>query len=151
MMARSKTTSPETEQAAAEAPLQDAEGAAAVATAEALPEAPEAHGAEFTRLDAQAPPEAKTSLDLIMDLELRLTAELGRTELMIRDLLQLGPGSIIELDKTVGEPVDVLVNNRLVARGEVVVIDDSFGVRITEIVTPMERAQSIASPEVKQA
>ena len=143
MMAKTKTS--ETEQIA------EAEPQEPVAEAAETPlEMPEAHGAEFARLDAPAHAEGQASLDLIMDLELRLTAELGRAELMIRDVLQLGPGSIIELDKTVGEPVDILVNNRLIARGEVVVIDDSFGVRITEIVTPMERAQSIPVPEVNQ-
>jgi flagellar motor switch protein FliN/FliY len=149
MMAKSKTASPETQQPEAQDQEQALAPEAAVATAEP-PATPEAHGAEFARLDAQGAPAGQASLDLIMDLSLRLTAELGRAELMIRDVLQLGPGSIIELDKTVGEPVDLLVNERLIARGEVVVIDDSFGVRITEIVTPMERAESIPTHEVNR-
>jgi flagellar motor switch protein FliN/FliY len=153
MMAKTKTKDPQTEPEEARAesagqPEPAAEAPSQMPEAQADEQA--AHGPEFAPLDAQARPDSHTSLGLIMDLDLRLTAELGRAELMIRDLLQLGPGSIIELDTTVGEPVAVLVNNRLIARGEVVVIDDSFGVRITEIVSPMERAQSAAPREEDQ-
>jgi flagellar motor switch protein FliN/FliY len=78
-------------------------------------------------------------LDLLLDLPLDVTVELGRTRLSIQDLLAMQPGSVIELDKVAGEPLDVLVNDRLVARGEAVVVNDKFGVRITDIVSPQER------------
>ncbi|HUM13974.1 MAG TPA: flagellar motor switch protein FliN [Myxococcaceae bacterium] len=78
-------------------------------------------------------------LDLLLDVPLDLSIELGRTKMTIQDLLALGPGSVIELDKVAGEPLDILVNDRLVARGEAVVVNDKFGVRITEIVSPSER------------
>jgi len=83
------------------------------------------------------------SLDLILDIPLTVTVELGRCKMLINDLLQLGQGSVIELTKLVGEPLEVLVNQKLVARGEVVVVNEKFGVRLTDIVTPMERVQSL--------
>ena len=85
------------------------------------------------------------SLDLILDIPLAVTVELGRSKMLINDLLQLGQGSIIELTKLVGDPLEVLVNNKLVARGEVVVVNEKFGVRLTDIVTPMERVKSLAT------
>jgi len=77
---------------------------------------------------------AQTNIDLIMDVPLEVTVELGRTKKAISDVLDFAPGTIIELDKIAGEPVDVLVNGKLVAKGEVVVIEESFGVRVTEII-----------------
>ena len=85
------------------------------------------------------------SLDLILDIPLTVTVELGRSKMLINDLLQLGQGSVVELTKLVGEPLEVLVNNKLVARGEVVVVNEKFGVRLTDIVTPMERVKSLAT------
>src|SRR5204862_4059684 len=78
-------------------------------------------------------------LDLLLDVPLDVSVELGRARLSIQDLLGLGPGSVIELDKIAGEPLDILVNDRLVARGEAVVVNDKFGVRITDIVSQSER------------
>lgn len=78
-------------------------------------------------------------LDLLLDVPLELSVELGRARMSIQDLLNLSPGSVIELDKIAGEPLDLLVNGRLVARGEAVVVNDKFGVRITDIVSPSER------------
>ncbi len=83
------------------------------------------------------------NLDLILDIPLTVTVELGRSKMLINDLLQLGQGSVIELTKLVGEPLEVLVNHKLVARGEVVVVNEKFGVRLTDIVSPMERVQSL--------
>ncbi len=83
------------------------------------------------------------NLDLILDIPLTVTVELGRSKMLINDLLQLGQGSVIELTKLVGEPLEVLVNDKLVARGEVVVVNDKFGVRLTDIVSPLERVQSL--------
>ena len=85
------------------------------------------------------------SLDLILDIPLAVTVELGRSKMLINDLLQLGQGSVIELTKLVGDPLEILVNNKLVARGEVVVVNEKFGVRLTDIVTPMERVKSLAT------
>jgi flagellar motor switch protein FliN/FliY len=79
------------------------------------------------------------NIGLIMDVFMEMTVELGRTRKLIKEILSLGEGTIIELDKLAGEPVDILVNHKLIAKGEVVVIDENFGVRVTEIVTPMER------------
>ena len=82
-------------------------------------------------------------LDLILDIPLTVTVELGRSKMLINDLLQLGEGSVIELTKLVGEPLEVLINSKLVARGEVVVVNEKFGVRLTSIVTPTERVRSL--------
>jgi flagellar motor switch protein FliN/FliY len=84
-----------------------------------------------------APPERR--MDLLLDVPLDISVELGRARMTIQDLLALGPGSVIELDKIAGEALDILVNNRLVARGEAVVVNDKFGVRITDIVSQAER------------
>jgi flagellar motor switch protein FliN len=78
-------------------------------------------------------------LDLLLDVPLDLSVELGRARMSIQDLLNLSPGSVIELDKIAGEPLDFMVNGRLVARGEAVVVNDKFGVRITDIISPSER------------
>ena len=78
-------------------------------------------------------------LDLLLDVPLDIAVELGRARMSIQDLLALGPGSVIELDKIAGEALDILVNDRLVARGEAVVVNDKFGVRITDIVSQSER------------
>lgn len=81
----------------------------------------------------------KKNISLIMDVPLQVTVELGRTQKLIKDILEFGPGSIIELDKLAGEPVDILVNGKAIAKGEVVVIDESFGVRVTDIIHPSKR------------
>lgn len=87
-------------------------------------------------------PEARP-LDFVLDIPLEVSVELGRTRMVINDLLQLGQGSVIELSKLAGEPLEIMVNNKLVARGEVVVVNEKFGVRVTDIVSPMERVQSL--------
>ncbi|MZQ81580.1 flagellar motor switch phosphatase FliY [Paenibacillus sp. 5J-6] len=84
-----------------------------------------------------------TNLNLLLDIPLKVTVELGRTHKVIKDILELSQGSIIELDKLAGEPVDILVNNKLIAKGEVVVIDENFGVRVTDIVNQWERIQKL--------
>jgi len=85
------------------------------------------------------------NLNLILDIPLQVRVELGRTKMLINDLLQLGQGSVIELTKLVGEPLEVLVNDKLVARGEVVVVNEKFGVRLTDIITPMERVEALGT------
>ncbi len=85
------------------------------------------------------PSGGRPSFDLLHDVEMEVTAELGRTRMSVRELLSLTPGAVIELDRAAGGPADLLVNGRLIARGEVVVIDENFGIRITEIVGPSDR------------
>ena len=83
------------------------------------------------------------SIDFILDIPLEVTVELGRTSMLINDLLQLGQGSVVELNKLAGEPLEILVNRKLIARGEVVVVNEKFGVRLTDIVSPIERVKSL--------
>jgi flagellar motor switch protein FliN/FliY len=98
----------------------------------------------FNTLTAGAVPGAATSdLDLILDIPVQLTVELGRTKIPIRHILQLAQGSVVELDGLAGEPMDVLVNGCLIAQGEVVVVNDKFGIRLTDIVTPAERVRKL--------
>lgn len=78
-------------------------------------------------------------LDLLLDVPLDVTVELGRSRMTIQDLLGLTPGSVVELDKVAGEPLDIVVNDRLIARGEAVVVNDKFGIRITDIISKAER------------
>jgi len=108
----------------------------------------QSRGAEFKDLteEAKAPrPDAtKRDLDFILDIPLDVSAELGRTKLLINELLQLGQGSVIELNKLAGEPLEIYVNGKLVARGEAVVINEKFGVRLTDIISPIERVKQLA-------
>jgi len=83
------------------------------------------------------------SLDFILDIPLELSVELGRSTMLINDLLQLGQGSIVELNKLAGEPLEIFINKKLVARGEVVVVNEKFGVRLTDIISPIERVRSL--------
>ncbi|WP_048308174.1 flagellar motor switch protein FliN [Halomonas sp. PR-M31] len=86
---------------------------------------------------------AVRDLEMIMDIPVKLTVELGRTRITIKQLLELAQGSVIELDGLAGEPMDILINGYLIAQGEVVVVDDKYGIRITEIITPSERVQKL--------
>lgn len=95
--------------------------------------------AQFQQFGTPQPVEAVDNLALLLDVPMRVTVELGRTRMTIKDILNLGAGSIVELEKLAGEPVDVLVNDKLIALGEVVVIDENFSIRVTKVVTPMER------------
>lgn len=83
------------------------------------------------------------NLDLILDIPLKVTVELGRTRMLVSELLNLGQGSVIELAKLAGEPMEVLVNDKLVARGEAVVVNEKFGVRLTDIISPAERVEQL--------
>ncbi|MEA2060968.1 MAG: flagellar motor switch protein FliN [Thermodesulfobacteriota bacterium] len=84
-------------------------------------------------------------LDFILDIPLELSVELGKTRMLINDLLQLGQGSILELNKFAGEPLEVYINHKLIARGEVVVVNEKFGVRLTDIITPMDRVKGLST------
>ncbi|MBI5584050.1 MAG: flagellar motor switch protein FliN [Deltaproteobacteria bacterium] len=83
------------------------------------------------------------NLDFILDIPMEVAVELGRAKMLISDLLQLGQGSVIELSKLAGEPLEVLVNHKLIARGEVVVVNEKFGVRLTDIISPTERVRRL--------
>ena len=98
---------------------------------------------QFPNLMPRATPQEAGNIGLIMDVFMEMTVELGRTRKLIKEILGMGEGTIIELDKLAGEPVDILVNHKLIAKGEVVVIDENFGVRVTEIVSPMERMNDL--------
>lgn len=123
------------EQAAADAP--PARGAATAGSAIAS-------SPVFEQLSTVSqPPSAPSDIDRILDIPVQLTVELGRTKLAIKSLLQLAQGSVVELDGMAGEPMDVLVNGCLIAQGEVVVVNDKFGIRLTDIVTPSERIRKL--------
>lgn len=85
----------------------------------------------------------KGNLDMLLDIPLEITAELGRAKMIINDLLQLGQGSVIELNKLAGEPLEILINQKLIARGEVVVVNEKFGIRLTDVISPLERIKQL--------
>lgn len=117
-----------------------------------LEESPAAPLADVPETDSVAEPAASApreksdkhpSLELLLDIPLEITAELGRTRMIINDLLQLGQGSVIELNKLAGEPLEILVNQKLIARGEVVVVNEKFGIRLTDIISPLDRIKTL--------
>lgn len=119
------------EQTAAPVAAQTAQPAAAAAAA-----SPAAHVFQpLSSVDI----EGNSDIDMIMDIPVQLTVELGRTRLTIKNILQLGQGSVVELDGLAGEPMDIFVNGYLIAQGEVVVVDEKYGIRVTDIVTPSDR------------
>ena len=93
--------------------------------------------------DFGSPPGGTANINFLLDVPLDVAVELGRTKIAVKDMLQLGPGSVIELDKLIGEPVDLLVNEKLIAKGEVVVFDENFGVRITDIINTEDRIKNL--------
>lgn len=100
-------------------------------------------GYRFNDLNGARAAKASANLSFILDIPLEVTVELGRTQMLVNDLLKLGQGSVIELAKLAGETLEILANQKLVAKGEVVVINDKYGVRVTEIVSPMERVEKL--------
>lgn len=92
-----------------------------------------------------SPPTENNNLDFILDIPLEISVELGRARILISELLQLGQGSVVELSKLAGEPLEILVNQKLVARGEVVVVNEKFGVRLTDIISPAERVKQLGA------
>ncbi len=102
---------------------------------------PNVQGIQYPELDQGISPSEQRNIGLLMDVSMELTVELGRTKWQIRDILSIGEGTIIELDKLAGEPVDILVNGNPIAKGEVVVIDENFGVRITEIISNLDKVK----------
>jgi flagellar motor switch protein FliN/FliY len=100
--------------------------------------------ASFAQLDERSSEGRSVGMELLMDVRLQMTAELGRTEMEISEILNLGPGSVVALDKLAGEPVDLLVNGVCIGSGEVVVVDEHFGVRVTNLISPQERVRKLA-------
>ncbi|MFQ5479825.1 MAG: flagellar motor switch protein FliN [Thermodesulfobacteriota bacterium] len=115
---------------------------------------PESSGEESALSDAAQPADfteltgsgtgTLANMDMILDIPVTISVELGRAEMMIKDILQLGQGSVVELEKMAGEAMEILVNGRLVARGEVVMVNEKFGVRLTDIISPSERVKRLA-------
>ncbi|MDY6949925.1 MAG: flagellar motor switch protein FliN [Thermodesulfobacteriota bacterium] len=97
----------------------------------------------FSDLDKAGNPQSERNIDFILDIPLDVVVELGRTKMLITELLRLGQGSVVQLSKLAGETLDILANQRLIARGEVVVVDEKYGIRLTEIVSPTERIESL--------
>ena len=135
------------EQASAEAAEGKADWGDAMAEQEASGgevQAPNAETQVFNELSGKSlVTETENDIDFILDIPVQLTVELGRTKIAIKNLLQLAQGSVVELDGLAGEPMDVLVNGCLIAQGEVVVVNDKFGIRLTDIITPAERIRKI--------
>lgn len=119
------------------AALAEAKPASEVATEQVAP-------AAFTNFTPTTSNAAGNDINMILDIPVQLTVELGRTRIPIKHILQLAQGSVVELDALAGEPMDVLVNGYLIAQGEVVVVNDKFGIRLTDIVTPSERMRRLS-------
>ena len=121
--------------------LDDQESSASVPGADA---APPPVFEQFHSNRNNQKPEGRNDIDMIMDIPVQLTVQLGRTKIAIKNLLQLAQGSVVELDGLAGEPMDVLVNGYLIAQGEVVVVNEKFGIRLTDIITPSERIRKLS-------
>jgi flagellar motor switch protein FliN/FliY len=123
---------------------QESAGQAPAQSASSSSAAPAAQKANiFPNLSPDVAQPAANNLDLILDIPVQLNVELGRTKIAIRNLLQLAQGSVVELDGLAGQPMDVLVNGCLIAQGEVVVVNDKFGIRLTDIISPAERLRRL--------
>ena len=97
----------------------------------------------FNNLEGKGATQPERDLDFILDIPLEITVELGRTKMLINDLLKLGQGSIIELSKAAGETLEILANNRLIAKGDVVVVNDKYGIRLTEVISTVKRLEQL--------
>jgi flagellar motor switch protein FliN/FliY len=147
-MAADNSAAPEDDRLAAEWAAALDDGRNGAGDAPASPMAPSVAPAAFTNFAAaaggSAAQAAGNDINMILDIPVQLTVELGRTRIPIRNILQLAQGSVVELDAMAGEPMDVLVNGFLIAQGEVVVVNDKFGIRLTDIVTPSERMRRLS-------
>ncbi len=123
------------ENAAAKAPEESAPVQAVPTSPDLKAVAPDARGPEGKNTDR--------NIDMVLDIPLKLTVELGRTKMLVSELLNLGQGSVVELNKLAGEPMEILVNDKLIARGEAVVVNEKFGVRLTDIISPQERVEQL--------
>lgn len=119
------------------------QASAATAAPTAFAQAASAAERVFQPLHGTSAHIGQADIERVLDVPVQLTAELGRTRITIKNLIQLAPGSVVELDGLAGEPMDVFINGYLIAQGEVVVVNDKFGIRLTDIVTPSERIQKL--------
>ncbi len=126
------------------AALAEAGGGGSEVAAEVQPAAEQVAPAAFTNFSPTPGNLPGSDINMILDIPVQLTVELGRTRIPIKNILQLAQGSVVELDALAGEPMDVLVNGYLIAQGEVVVVNDKFGIRLTDIVTPSERMRRLS-------
>ncbi len=110
---------------------------------DAPPPADFSDASQATESQAKAGAESSINMDFILDIPIEVTVELGRSKMLVNELLQLGQGSVIELSKLAGETLEILANQKLIARGEVVVVNDKYGVRLTEVISPMERIERL--------
>jgi len=133
------------EETADSAENEEADDWASALEEQATPEGEELEAAEFSNLedDSTALNGLDVNLDVILDVPVSLSMEIGRTQISIRNLLQLNQGSVVELDRLAGEPMDVLVNGTLIAHGEVVVVNEKFGIRLTDVISPAERVKKL--------
>ena len=131
------------EQAVSE-PSQTDDWGAAMAEQATSESQPAAQPHAFTQFASTTGTTAKNDLDMIMDIPVQLTVELGRTKMPIKNLLQLAQGSVVELTGQAGEPLDVMINGFLIAQGEVVVVNDKIGIRLTDVITPSERLRRLS-------
>jgi len=132
--------------AAADNTQNDGEAGKGKAAAKRQPGASENGAKEpyaFSDLKGQGAGQRPANLDFILDIPLEITVELGRTRMMINELLKLGQGSVIELSKPAGDTLEILANNRLIAKGDVVVVNDKYGIRLTEVISPVERLEKL--------
>ena len=109
--------------------------------------AEENNGIEIDEGVEETMAQGERELAFILDIPLELSVELGKTRMLVNDLIQLGQGSIIKLNKLAGEPLEVYINKKLIARGEVVVVNEKFGVRLTDVITPIDRVKSLAAED----
>lgn len=122
---------------------QDDWAAALEEQAEAESSSAQASPAPLNKLDDEGKPRTDVDLDMVLDIPVTISMEIGRTKINIRNLLQLSQGSVVELDRLAGEPMDVLVNDTLIAHGEVVVVNDKFGIRLTDVISAAERIKKL--------
>lgn len=122
---------------------QDDWAAALEEQAEAESTTAQASAAPLNKLNDEGKPRTDVDLDMVLDIPVTISMEIGRTRISIRNLLQLSQGSVVELDRLAGEPMDVLVNDTLIAHGEVVVVNDKFGIRLTDVISAAERIKKL--------
>ena len=121
----------------------DEQGDAETVVAETPKKSSAAESATFKELEPESSKHGDVSLDSILDVPVTISMEIGRTQINIRNLLQLNQGSVVELDRLAGEPMDVMVNGTLIAQGEVVVVNEKFGIRLTDIISPADRVKRL--------
>ena len=119
------------------------DGDESVANVDAAPPPDLKDSSESIDTETQAATESSINMDFILDIPIEVTVELGRSKMLVNELLQLGQGSVIELSKLAGETLEILANQKLIARGEVVVVNDKYGVRLTEVISPIERIERL--------